>query len=336
MAEDDSDDEVMETEGMQDPVVLRGLLQCITIGLFFSGRYLLDVLFTPHIVQAVPMQVLALAQRIWTAAWCAPLMSLVVLHYWGSLEHGLFSVLARWLLRLCILRSLIVKLMDDDMVVWHLRKVHIWVPLQFIVTFTRVSSGREEAHGKWQRGLRSVFCSVMPWVIRCSILSATWPSLHVIPKDILASQAPIFEPDLRHEASHKQSYEPSHEPRYERCASFTGFAVPCDELRRIRAFNREVMPTMRDAGYRAIRKAMNEHGFPGHVWHVGHACPDPSKKSTRNDEDFGWNLFAQHAVDNANLGHCLVSCDEAEHVGASHVRCTRSEGCVQTCSVGWW
>ena len=101
-------------------------------------------------------------------------------------------------------------------------------------------------------------------------------------------------------------------------------------------FNTEVMPRMRDVGYRGIRKAMNERGFPGHVWHVGHACPDPSKKSTLNDEDFGWNLFAQHAVDNANLGHCLVSCAEAEHVGASHVRCTRSEGCVQTCSDSWW
>ena len=88
---------------------------------------------------------------------------------------------------------------------------------------------------------------------------------------------------------------------------------------------------MRDVGYRGIRKALNERGFPGHVWHVGHACPDPSKKSTRNDEDFGWNLFAQHAVDNANLGHCLVSCAEAQHVGAHHVRCTRGDECMQSC-----
>ena len=145
MAEHDSDDERMEDEGMQDPVVLRGLLQCIAIGLFFSGRYLLDVLFTPHVVQTVPQQVLALAHRVWRAAWCAPALSLALLHYWGSLEYGLFSVLARWLLRFCILRSLIVKLMDDEMVVWRLRKVHIWVPLQFLVTFTRVSSGRASA-----------------------------------------------------------------------------------------------------------------------------------------------------------------------------------------------
>jgi hypothetical protein len=326
MAEHDSDDESLD-HGMQDPVVLRGLLQCIAIGLFFSGRYLLDVLFTPHVVQ----QALALAHRVWAAAWCAPAISLVLLHYWGSLEYGLFSVLARWLLRFCILRSLIVKLMDDEMVVWHLRKVHIWVPLQFLVTFTRVSSGREEPRGEWQGGGRSVLCRGMPWVIRYSVLSASWPSLRVT--DVFA-QLTMTESDLWPSPSYAPSYAPSFEPQG--CASFTGFAVPCEELRRIREFNRDVMPTLRDAGYRAIRKAMNERSFPGHIWHVGHACPDPSKKSTRNEEDFGWNLFAQHAVDNANLGHCLVSCAEAEHLGASHVRCTRSEGCVQTCSDSWW
>ena len=81
MAEHESDDEVMEDEGMQDPVVLRGLLQCIAIGLFFSVRYLLDVLFTPYAVQAIPMPVLAIAHRIWAAAWCAPAVSLAILHY---------------------------------------------------------------------------------------------------------------------------------------------------------------------------------------------------------------------------------------------------------------
>ena len=346
MAEHDSDEGVMEDEGMQDPVVLRGLLQCIAIGLFFSGRYILDVLFTPHVVQLVPQRVLALAHRVWAAAWCVPAMSLILLHYWGSLEYGLFSVLARWLLRFCILRSLIVKLMDDEMVVWRLRKVHIWVPLQFLVMFTRVSSGREEPRGEWRGGIRSVLCRGMPWVIRCSILSASWPSLRVT--DVSAQLTTLEFVRQSHTPSHEPSHQPSYQPSYtpshahapsyapQRCASFTGFAVPCDELRRIREFNGNVMPTLRDAGYRAIRKAMNERGFPGHIWHVGHACPDPSKKSTRNKEDFGWNLFAQHAVDNASLGHCLVSCAEAEHVGASHVRCTHGEGCMQTCSDSWW
>jgi len=116
------------------------------------------------------------------------------------------------------------------------------------------------------------------------------------------------------------------------CTSFSGFPVTCDELQRIREFNHDVMPRMRNEGYRVIRKAMNERGFHGHIWHVGHACPDPSKKSLRDEEDFGWNLFAQHAGDNANLGHCLVSCTEAEHVGAHHVHCTHTNSCVQTCT----
>ena len=183
-------------------------------------------------------------------------------------------------------------------------------------------------------------------MIRCSVLSASWPSLRVT--DVSAQLTTLEFVRQSHTPSHEPSHQPSYQPSYtpshahapsyapQRCASFTGFAVPCDELRRIREFNGNVMPTLRDAGYRAIRKAMNERGFPGHIWHVGHACPDPSKKSTRNKEDFGWNLFAQHAVDNASLGHCLVSCAEAEHVGASHVRCTHGEGCMQTCSDSWW
>ena len=212
--------------------------------------------------------------------------------------------------------------MDDSTVVWRLRKVHIWVPLQCLVTFTRVSSGREEARGEWRGGIRGLLCRAMPWVVRSIVFLATWPTLCVIPTGILR-----FEYDLQ------QRYGQSFlEPSHEECTSFTGFAVPCDELRRVREFNGNVMPTMQNAGYRVVRKAMNDHGFPGHVWHVGHACPDPSKKSKRDDEDLGWNLFAQHAVDNANLGHCLVSCAEAAYVGASHVRCAASDRCVQTCS----
>ena len=68
-------------------------LQCIAIGIFFSGRYLLDVLFTPHAVQGVLGQVLAVVHRFWSASWCAPAVSLVLLHYWGSFEYGLFGLL---------------------------------------------------------------------------------------------------------------------------------------------------------------------------------------------------------------------------------------------------
>ena len=124
--------------------------------------------------------------------------------------------------------------------------------------------------------------------------------------------------------------EPPPPPR-DMCKSFRGYPVDCDELVRVREFNAEVMTHMLGVGYRGIRKAMNERGLLGHIWHVGHACPDPSKKSMRDELDFGWNLFAQHALDNMELSNCLVSCAEAEHVGAHHVRCTRSARCIQTC-----
>ena len=76
---------------------------------------------------------------------------------------------------------------------------------------------------------------------------------------------------------------------------------------------------------------MTAHGLPGHAWEVGHACPDPSKRTSTDAEDRGWNLFAQHPADNARLGHCLVSCAEAEYLGALHVRCTDAKGCVARC-----
>lgn len=164
---------------------------------------------------------------------------------------------------MCILRSFITKVMDDTMVVAYLKKKHIWVPLQWLVTFTRISGGREDPHGAWRMGYRRTLCRVVPWFLRVSILIATWPATRHLPS----------------------SYHtmPQH-PRETACASFTGFPVPCDELRRVREFNENVMPSMRALGVRRVREAMNEHGFAGHIWHVGHACPDPSKKSTQDLE----------------------------------------------------
>lgn len=116
------------------------------------------------------------------------------------------------------------------------------------------------------------------------------------------------------------------------CTSYTGFPVDCSELARVRAFNREVMPQLAKAKYDSVRKTMTAHGLHGHVWHAGHACPDPYKKSKHDEEDHGWNLFAQHALDNYKLGHCLVSCAEAMHVHAHYVRCaSERDSCVQRC-----
>ena len=121
--------------------------------------------------------------------------------------------------------------------------------------------------------------------------------------------------------------------RLDGCFSYTGYPIGCAELERARAFNQHVMPRLEGAGVRAVRREMNARGLAGHVWHVGHACPDPSKASAKDDEDFGWNLFAQHAADNGQLGHCLLSCNEAAHVSAFHVRCTDDGGeCIRSCA----
>lgn len=117
------------------------------------------------------------------------------------------------------------------------------------------------------------------------------------------------------------------------CRSYAGFPLECSELERARSFNREVMPSLSNAGYRKVRKLMTEYGLSGFIWHVGHACPDPSKASTMDTEDRGWNLFAQHAVDNGKLSGCLVSCSEARHAGAVHVPCTEAvHGCQRNCT----
>ena len=47
-----------DEDGMDDPVVLRGLLQAVVLTLYFAVRYLLDVVFTPRAVQAASHKVL--------------------------------------------------------------------------------------------------------------------------------------------------------------------------------------------------------------------------------------------------------------------------------------
>ena len=324
----DSDEEMEEDESMDEPVVLRGLLQCIGIGGVCTTRYLLDVLFTPRVVQTISRQLMSVMKRISGVALYAPVASLVLLHMVSSFEFG--SIL-RVLLRFCILRGVLGAVLDDTVVVGGLRKRHIWVPLAWWVTFTRVSSGRSAPTQSWQSGHRHLLCCGLPWAIRLGAISVCWPTLYSVPStrdSWFGGHRLAFEQDRHYEQRPPHKPEEPEEP----CTSFTGFPVPCDELQRIRAFNRDVMPSMHAVGHRGVRKAMNDRDYHGHVWHVGHACPDPSKRSMNNEEDFGWNLFAQHAVDNLHLGHCLVSCAETKHYHAHHVPCTDANRCVQVCA----
>ena len=328
-----ADDEI-EDEGMEDELILRGVLQCIAIGSFFTIRYLLDVLFTPRAVNTVSRQMVALLHCIIRAAWYAPVASMLLLYFWGPLQ---VSTVASWVLRASILRAILSALMDNTVVISGWNKRHVWVPLACWATFTRVSSRREAPQGAWRGGVRWFLCRTAPWAIRLvlfTVLSSSWPHRGAA---LLGSATHAWSiwPRRAEPQSDWHSVPLDHRETppqtLKTCTSFRGYAVDCEELRRVREFNTQVMPRMLGVGYRGIRKALNDCGGHGHIWHVGHACPDPSKKSTRNEEDFGWNLFAQHALDNMELGHCLVSCNEAEYLGARHVRCTRSARCIPTC-----
>jgi hypothetical protein len=330
-------DEEIEDDGMDDELVFRSLLQATAIGSFFTTRYLLDVLFTPHAVNALSRQILNLLHCICRAAWTAPVASLLLLYFWGSLQP---STVVTWVLKGCILRAVLAALLDNTVVLKGWRKRHVWVPLAWWATFTRVSSGREEPRGGWSYGCNWFLYRTTPWVIRLAlffILSSSWPHSGATLRGLTT---------YRHALTWPHRAEPSHDlystpvdrlhpkpspPAHEACTSFRGHPVDCDELRRIREFNAQVMPHMLRVGYRGIRKAMNDRGFRGHMWHVGHACPDPSKMSTRDEEDYGWNLFAQYAPDNTDLSNCLVSCSEAEFFSAAHVHCTQRAHCIKTC-----
>ena len=202
----------------------------------------------------------------------------------------------------------------------------VWTPTQgsfCLVALFRVSDAL--------RSLRQPLASSSAWLLRAVLYSA----LLAHSRDAGATLQAIGDIMMKRSTSaYSGSFDHEHaiSSTGARCESFTGFPLECPELERIRRFNRNEMPRLSASSIASVRKAMNARGFHGHVWHVGHACPDPSKETTRNDEDYGWNLFAQHAVDNSNLGHCLVSCAEAVHVGAHHVRCAQGEECVRSCS----
>ena len=230
------------------------------------------------------------------------------------------------------MRAASAAIMDDTVILGRLRKRHIWVPLAWWANFTRISGGRQAPCHAWLATHRLLLCRAVPWLVRLGVLAMSWPQLFasldmrdsIRQGDVLRTKHDLT---IEEGGTTESVYSGGSD-----CTSFTGFPVPCEELNRIRSFNSQVMPKMREANYRAVRKAMNGHGFPGHVWHVGHACPDPSKRAMNNEEDYGWNLFAQHAVDNLQLGHCLVSCAEALHMGAKHVHCTeRSDHCERAC-----
>ena len=83
-------------------MILRGLLQCISITAFFSLRYVLDVLLTVPVVQALSDNLLIVVHWAWSVriVFCR----IARLFCRGSLDSEC-EFRARMMLRSCILRA---------------------------------------------------------------------------------------------------------------------------------------------------------------------------------------------------------------------------------------
>mmetsp|Transcript_3511 Transcript_3511/g.8499 ORF Transcript_3511/g.8499 Transcript_3511/m.8499 type:complete len:272 (+) Transcript_3511:250-1065(+) len=261
-------------------------------------------------------------------------MPFLMYHIWGWCNT---HVIQQAVLLGCTIRLAANVIMNDKITIGQLTKGDVWPAIVPLVRFVRVSGGRVAEHEAgpvllpWFRGHRYLACLVGRWWIRlgalCLLLHATGPMWLVVPPVLRSPWA-----RANSTASHGSSNGCTCPQPDEGCTSYTGQPIPCHELVLAREFNSAVMPMLQQASYRKIRQAMTQFGLFASAWHVGHACPDPRKGSVTDDEDRGWNLFAQHAADNVRLGHCLVSCSEAEHTGARHIRCTRETGrCITTC-----
>ena len=310
---------------MGDPLILRGLIQFVALASFYIGRYMLDVLFTPSVLDALLRDAGRCAMSTAKVAWplvrsyYAPLLPLVAIRAWQCCTAELVG---KWLLSVCSLRLVMHIVMDDGLRIGNSTKGDVWPAIVPLAQFVHVSGGRATSRAglrRWFCGHRHALCIAVPWAVRAALLVA----LAALLQGRWERPAPVRPGPSTRDCNC---------PGAERCTTFTGQPLPCDELRLAREFNSNVMPSMQRASYREIRRAMTDFGLYGSGWHVGHACPDPDKDSTGNEEDQGWNLFAQHATDNFRLGHCLVSCLETAYMAASHAPCSTSEKCATSCS----
>ena len=329
-------DDRQHADGSQDPLILRGLIQFIVVCSFFTLRYLLDVIFTPTVVDALARDICSCVMSTARAArslLSIYLLPIAALRAWQRCDS---DAMTRSLLFLFALRMLVNIVGNNALVVGTLTKRDVWCKLVPFTRFVRVSGGRvlkERAPIAWQpwfRGPRRLACVLVPWTIRAALL-------HWLTSVVFQSPASNAAPAIAcgvddHRALTGGTAQGGvYAEEHALCSTFTGQPLLCLELRRAREFNQHIMPSLQHSSYRQVRTEMTKYGLFGSGWHVGHACPDPSKTSVGDSEDRGWNLFAQHATDNVRLGHCVVSCSEASYMAATHVPCDRSKKCVAKC-----
>ena len=331
-----------------EPTTCAGLAYFLAAALFFSLRFILDVFLltvspSREVLTAVRFSSSVISSVIFSASKALlgaildsavkafkleSCTSLGALKFWALIlgatryvgqyswsvatepRYIMLAIAARFAVDLCRKvgkQQLIITLPSGR--VRMTTKAQLFGPLVTYATFlTRCTRGKEQSTTSLARNLpavvRFVALLLLGWSTRGAVVASPAAAAVLSPPPPLPS-----------------------------CRTYAGFPLECSELERARAFNRDVMPSLRSANYRKVRSQMTAFGLSGFIWHVGHACPDPSKQTTTDKEDYGWNLFAQHAVDNAKLSGCLVSCKEARHAGAS-VPCTDGIRCERNCTAG--
>ena len=166
---------VSQPRDMNEPLVLRGLLQCLCFITFFLARYVLDVLLTPHVVDDTVRSAWRGGQSTLVKAWpllrtCyAPLAPVLLMQVWKLATLDTLQWACGYA---CSFRLLMHLLMHDSLVVGSLTKGHIWPQIVPFVTFVRVSSGRaRRVDAKWQIGPRYFLCRAVPWAVRICLLA---------------------------------------------------------------------------------------------------------------------------------------------------------------------
>ena len=159
---------------MDEPLVVRGLLQWLCMATFFLARYALDVLLTPVVVDDAVFGVGRWARALTGTAWpvlrtCyAPLAPVLMLQLW---KLATLDTLQWVFACACSFRLLVHVLMHDSLVVGSLTKRDIWPQIVPLATFVRVSGGRaRRVPRQWRQGPLHLICGAVPWAIRLTIL----------------------------------------------------------------------------------------------------------------------------------------------------------------------
>ena len=94
-------------------------LQRVTASLaLHDPQGLLHMLCRPLVsCESADELLVGISQHVVLEDGCAPVASLFLLYYWGSLDCGIFGIFVRWGLRCCIVRAVLVAMMDN--LSWH-------------------------------------------------------------------------------------------------------------------------------------------------------------------------------------------------------------------------